>query len=144
MTLLTTPGRYAEDHAATIVPFVHVKIEGIAADKADESDEGRPIFRHSLPLENAAYLVANLSTDLKLACAHIARMSDADQVEPKRLAMVRHLTSHTVHEMLNCIYLITRVLGDGEPPKQTPAAASPRPVKRLRKKPAAPAKRSAR
>lgn len=121
LSLLVNPGRYAENREPVDIPFAHLAIDTVAAGEMEGDPE---TFRMTVPLENAAYLVADLSTDLKLAAGQIARMVSPKRIEPARLAQMRHLALHAATEALACVYLLDLVKAQAE--TETTAARKPR------------------
>ncbi len=133
MTLLLAPGRLSDDNKPISLPFVHLNIDGCSA--TDDGEEvGKTLLRAMMPFENAAFLLVNLASDLKFACSQLTQMSRAEDLEPRRLELVRQLAAYTTHEALNCINLIDSLLEPEKDEEAPPPRPRPAGSKRLRVK----------
>ena len=114
-----------EDTDATVLlPFADVKIKGGRSDESDELVE-EALFSHVLPLENAAFLVVNLVSDLRSACEDLASLAGSGTpIERMRLEQTRFYLGHTVREAVAATGQLTALL-ESTPHEPKAASANP-------------------
>lgn len=101
-----SPGRIEEEQASeltkVLLPFAEVRLGGgaigeLATDDNSEieTDTLPTLFTTSLPLENLAFVLLDLTSDLKRMCHEICEMGDgALGVDRARMAHVRYFLAH--------------------------------------------------
>ena len=107
-----------EDSDVTVLlPFADVKIEGGRPNDSDELVD-EILFSNVLPLENVAFLVVNLVSDLRSACEDLASLAGSGTpIERMRLEQTRYFLAHTVREALTATGKLTALLESN--PRQT-------------------------
>ncbi|MFT8657006.1 MAG: hypothetical protein ABF785_09960 [Acetobacter papayae] len=108
MTLLLTPAEIVDDQVDTLVPFIHLHLVGSAD---EQSDSERTLVKEFVPFENAAFLLASLSTDLRLACVRLDQAaSTGASLERGRLEAARYFAANAAHDILSSLALLARTL----------------------------------
>ncbi len=123
VSALLLHGREAETNTEVIAPFAHLHLERFSTMPGQE-ERPETALKALLPFENAAYLVASLAADLRIACSQLAKCDGPKvPVERKRLEAARIMLSNAAHESLTAVAWISGMLepANGEP------AGDPRP-----------------
>ena len=69
------------------------------------------MFSNVLPLENAAFLVVNLVSDLRSACEDLASLAGSGTpIERMRLEQTRYFLAHTVREAVTATDKLSALL----------------------------------
>lgn len=80
------PGKENEEWEKVLIPFVTVNVNAAPFESSEETGEAGSILRETLPLENAAFLVWDLSFELFEAINDLGDFSTGRiPVEPRRL-----------------------------------------------------------
>ncbi len=121
-SLLTCIGRLGEGaDNEVVVPFVEVKFEG-----QEPPDGAVPpaFFSQLLTLDNAAFLIADLSQDFGGVCEHLRKMSTGEvKAERARLDLVRHYLMEAKANIAQSLATVEAIAGypaDPAPRKDTP------------------------
>lgn len=113
MTPMLVPARTVDDKEEVLAPFVHFHVE---ASLAGEQEGTRTLMKEMLPFENAAFLVASVAADLRVACSGVARgAAGGGRVERMRLEAARHFAAQAAHEALSSVAWLTRLLEVDQP-----------------------------
>lgn len=121
-SLLLGAGRL-DDGSYVLLPYIHLNVTsaesgGVRQGESSDEVEGRSIFSHVLPLEQAVGLVASLAADIRLACIQM-RLSTGPHsiIETKRLELSRFMASHAVDEALACVWTLSDIIN--RPPHES-------------------------
>jgi hypothetical protein len=99
-----------DSETSILIPYVETRIEG--GSPRDESEtEFDAIFSGVMTLENAAFLVVNLASDMRSVCEELASLSGSTtQMERRRLEQARYLLAHTAREAIAATSKLTAIL----------------------------------
>lgn len=107
-SLLTCMGEIAEGGKEVIVPFVEMSFQGGAA--PDDDSVTTEFFAQVVPLENAAFVVSELTEDFHQVCEHLRKMSTGDvKPEPTRLEVVRQYLFEAQKSIESCLVAIKAI-----------------------------------
>jgi hypothetical protein len=109
----------AEEKPKVLVPFAEMRLGGgsIQASVTDGEDIDPPtLFTASIPLENLAYILLDLTSDMKRICNEICSMSGDLAVDPARMAHVRYFAAHLERQARLCRFRIDSRYGAPEEP----------------------------
>jgi hypothetical protein len=115
-----------EDSQKVLVPFAEVRLGGgpisEMVDGARSEDEDPPtLFLESLPLENLAYVLLDLTGDLKRICYEICSLGQSElAVDPARMAHVRYFMAHLERQARLCRIRLDQTFGAPELPTDAP------------------------
>ena len=122
------PGRFGkpgdEQRRKVLVPFAEMRLGGMPIKKlveAEDQDESDPptIFSASLPLENLAYVLLDLTNDLKRMCQEVCAIGDGElAVDPARMAHIRYFVAHLERQARLCRMGLDQKYGAPEPPAE--------------------------
>ncbi|VIO69555.1 hypothetical protein CI1B_27610 [Bradyrhizobium ivorense] len=106
-SLIMSMGKVAGDGREVLVPLVEVKFEGPAAH--DES-ASKTFFSEMMPLENIAFILEDISSDLTTVCRHLSEVS-AGPVKPdiKRLSETRRFLAEAKGNLEKCLGDLERI-----------------------------------
>lgn len=123
-------GRSMDTREEVLAPFAHMHLESFATG-IDEDGEPETLLKEFMPFENAAFVVASLAADLRIACSQLARSgSPAISIERKRLEAARIMASNAAHESLTAVAWLSEMLerkadAPAQAPKRRIAAGKP-------------------
>ena len=107
-----TPGK------KVLVPFAEMRIGGARVDDIDESfdpDQSETLHTSTVSLENMAYMVLDLATDLRRLCAETTQLSQGDlAIDPVRMAHVRYFVAHLERQARICRLSLDKCYGPPE------------------------------
>ena len=93
-----------------MLPFIEMKVDATHPSQAEE-DVAQVRFAETMTLENAAYLLVSLASDMRVACAEIAGLaSSAVKPERSRLHQTRYLLAHAARECITSTVQLTTLL----------------------------------
>jgi hypothetical protein len=120
-TLHLMPGRLEdgskEEQTKVLVPFAEVRLGGgviadLPAELTDE-DEMPTLFSANMPLENLAFVLLDLTSDLKRLCTEAAAISGGElSVDPARMAHVRYFVAHLERQARQCRLRLDQAYGE--------------------------------
>jgi len=99
----------AEEKPKVLVPFAELRLGGGSIKEvAKDGEEGDlpTLFAANIPLENLAYILLDLTSDLKRICNEICSMSGDLAVDPARIAHVRYFAAHLERQARQCRFRI--------------------------------------
>lgn len=93
-----------------LVPFVTVTVNAVPFEKSDDPEGSVLVMRKTLPLENAAFLVWDLSFELNEAVADlVAAAGGKVEAEPKRLEATAQLLNAAVQKINQAILALGEI-----------------------------------
>ncbi|MEG3166573.1 hypothetical protein U1737_00005 [Sphingomonas sp. LB3N6] len=118
--LLTARVDVGEDQPPerVLLPFAEFRLGGAAmADAKDLSEEDDPptLLAGYLTLENLAFMVLDLTRDLKRVCSEVTALGSGDlSVDPQRMAHVRYFAAHIERNARACRLGLDKAFGAPE------------------------------
>lgn len=113
-----------------MLPFLQTKIETTSPTE-DGVNGAQAQFSETLTLENAAYLLVSLASDIRNACSEIVGLASGDlKPERMRLQQARYLLAHAAREAISSTTFLTTLLASF-PIEPTVRTKSPAPRKRI-------------
>lgn len=131
-SLHLVPGRLdadGDEKPRVLIPFAEMRLGGMNIHQAPEflpsgdderaSGDGEDadpptLFAANLPLENLAYVLLDLTSDLKRICGEVCAMSGELAVDPARMAHVRYFVAHLERQARQCRLRIDNKYGPPE------------------------------
>lgn len=112
-----TPGK------KVLVPFAEMRIGGARVADIDDTfdpEESETLHTSTVSLENMAYMVLDLATDLRRLCAEAVQLSQGElAVDPVRMAHVRYFVAHLERQARMCRLSLDKCYGA---PEDAPAS----------------------
>lgn len=116
------PGRLEADDAdasrPVLVPFAEMRLGGglmadLKADEPlDEDFEPGTVFTANLSMENFAFILLDLTSDLARMCSEVAALGKGDlAVDPARMAHVRYFVAHLERQARSCRLRLDNAFG---------------------------------
>jgi hypothetical protein len=102
-SLLMLVGRVGDDNESNevVVPFVEMRFDGPESEGSAVSTQ---LFSQVLPLDNAAYLVEDITSDLALVCRQFRSISSGETgPEMQRLQATMHFLSDAKRNLEKCL-----------------------------------------
>lgn len=107
-----TPGK------KVLVPFAEMRIGGARVADIDETfdpEDSETLHTSTVSLENMAYMVLDLATDLRRLCAEAVQLSQGElAVDPVRMAHVRYFVAHLERQARICRLSLDKCYGAPE------------------------------
>lgn len=101
MTLIMGVGKLRDGDAPVLVAFMDTAMVG--AGRGDDV-EVEQVFSHMVTFENAAFIVASFTRDLRTACEHLADLSQGPlRPEPARLRQAQVFLQSAMEDALDGI-----------------------------------------
>lgn len=121
-TLHLVPGLLGDpdddDAKKALIPFSEIRLGGrpvgeIESENVGPSEEIPTLFTASLPLENLAFVLLDLTNELKRACTEVCGLSrDGLDVDHGRMAVVRYFVAHLEKEARQCRTRLDAAFGE--------------------------------
>jgi len=94
-------GKVVHDDSEVLVPLVDVKFEGPAG--LDQS-ASKTLFSEMMPLENMAYILEDMSSDLITICRHLKGSSSGQmKPDPKRMGETKRFLAEAKSNLERCL-----------------------------------------
>lgn len=101
-----------------LVPFAEMRIGGARVADIDETfdpEESEALHSSTVSLENMAYMVLDLATDLRRLCTEATQLSQGDlAIDPVRMAHVRYFVAHLERQARMCRLSLDKCYGAPE------------------------------
>lgn len=101
-----------------LVPFAEMRIGGARVADIDETfdpEDAETLHSSTVSLENMAYMVLDLATDLRRLCVEATQLSQGDlAVDPLRMAHVRYFVAHLERQARMCRISLDKCYGAPE------------------------------
>ena len=102
--------KLGDERRSVLIPYVEARVEGGTTSADDERDRSA-IFSGVLTLENAAFLIVNLTSDMRTVCEELATLTGGTtRIERRRLEQTRYLLAHTMREALVATSQLSAIL----------------------------------
>ncbi|QOZ23799.1 hypothetical protein [Bradyrhizobium sp. CCBAU 51753] len=100
-SLLMCMGQTVKDAEAVLVPFVEIKFDG---PRNEEGEASGALFSAAMPLENIAFVLEDVSSDLIAVLTHLTAVSSGRaKLEPRRIAATKQYLSDTKQNLEKCL-----------------------------------------
>lgn len=100
MSLLVSVGELDETQTKVLVPFVALKVHG---SKLSDESPATPILSATLALEDATYLVSDMSQELANALGELVALNEGPvKIEERRLGLVKQYISEAYSAITRC------------------------------------------
>lgn len=92
------------EHDKILMPFAEVRLGGGSLRAGVDTDEEPPtLFTANMPIENLAYILLDLTADLKRMCREVCEMGQGPlAVDAVRMAHVRYFVAHLERQARLC------------------------------------------
>lgn len=121
-TLHLVPGLLGEsdddDAKKALIPFGEIRLGGrpvgqIESEDVESSEDIPTLFAASLPLENLAFVLLDLTNELKRACTEVCGLGRGGlDVDHGRMAVVRYFVAHLEKEARQCRTRLDAAFGE--------------------------------
>ena len=107
-SLLMCMGRFGDDESSyVLVPFAEVKF---ASSDGDDGSAAVPLFSQLLTLDNAAYMIADLSSDFRSVCQQLQKVSTGDvSSDAVRLEHTKRFLSEAKSSIEGCLEELNKI-----------------------------------
>ncbi|MEG3159422.1 hypothetical protein U1763_02795 [Sphingomonas sp. LB2R24] len=128
-TLHLLPGLLGEpeqkDATKALIPFAEIRLGGrpvgdAGSDETVPPDDVPTMFTANVPLENLAFLLLDLTNELKRACTEVCGLGrDGLDVDHARMAVVRYFVAHLEREARQCRSRLDKAFGEPSSAEKT-------------------------
>ena len=107
-SLIMCMGRFGDDESShVLVPFAEVKF---ASSDRDDGSAAVPLFSQLLTLDNAAYLIADLSSDFRSICQQLQKVSTGEvSSDAVRLEHTKRFLSDAKNSIEGCLEELNKI-----------------------------------